>query len=138
MLNAGAFVGAGWFAIEGALGSDALYRALTTLFPGLANAPYLGDWIALNLVQLITVFVFWGASVFFAFYGAELLKKFEKHAATLLISASVALFIWAWASTGSISGLRTAYIYHLSFLVLPLAACDILIALTCLYSSIVI
>jgi cytosine/uracil/thiamine/allantoin permease len=100
----GAFVGAGWFAIEGALGSDALYRAITVLYPFMTQAPYLGDWIGLNLLQLITVFLFWGASVFFAFYGAELLKKFEKHAATLLISASMALFIWAWASSGSISG----------------------------------
>ena len=97
-----AFVGAGWFGIEGALGSDAFYRATVVIMPFLSKSPYLGDWLALNLWQLVCVLFFWSASVFFAFYGADLLKKFEKQCAILLTCSALGLFVWAWASVGSL------------------------------------
>jgi cytosine/uracil/thiamine/allantoin permease len=54
-----ALVACGWFGIQTWIGGAAIYQLLLTMFPSLANATYLGNFIGLNAAQAICFLFFW-------------------------------------------------------------------------------
>ncbi len=89
------FSGCGWFGIQTWIGGEAIYEIFLAL--GVTDAPYLGDWIGLNLLQLFCFLVFWAINMFVMYRGPETIKKLEYFASPFLFIMGLTLFIWAWA-----------------------------------------
>eukprot|EP01087_Luapelamoeba_hula_P022320 TRINITY_DN7960_c0_g1_i1.p1 TRINITY_DN7960_c0_g1~~TRINITY_DN7960_c0_g1_i1.p1 ORF type:complete len:541 (-),score=52.41 TRINITY_DN7960_c0_g1_i1:43-1665(-) len=95
-----ASMGCGWFAIQTWLGGDALYQVVV-VFTGKNDYPSLGDWMGINIVQLLMFFVFWAVNILILFWGMEALRKLEYFSAPFLCGMGLALMIWAWVRVGS-------------------------------------
>ncbi|MCC6625718.1 MAG: NCS1 family nucleobase:cation symporter-1 [Deltaproteobacteria bacterium] len=95
-----ALVACGWFGIQTWFGGLALYQLGVALAPGLADAPWLGGFLGINLGQLIAFLLFWALQMYFVVRGMESIKFFESWSAPVLIVMGLALLIWALAAGG--------------------------------------
>jgi NCS1 family nucleobase:cation symporter-1 len=108
-----ALVACGWFGIQTWIGGAAIYQLLLTMFPSLANAPYLGNFIGLNAAQAICFLFFWTINIYIIYKGIHSIKLLEVWSAPFLLIIGLCLLIWAWAKVGSIKEILDAS-YHLS------------------------
>lgn len=86
-------VACGWFSINCYFGALALHGLLNTLGLGLA-APGPGETISTS--QFVCFLAFWALHLVFIWRGLESVRLLEVVAAPLMITASVALVIWAF------------------------------------------
>lgn len=99
-----AFVACGWFGIQTWIGGAALYRLLAVLMPSIADLPaMLPAWVGLGTGELLCFLAFWAMNVAIILRGIDSLKALETAAAPLLLAMGVALLVWAWRRTGSLS-----------------------------------
>ncbi len=96
-------VGCGWFGIQSWIGGNAIYQLILVVAPQMGNSAYLGDFIGLNIAQLICFFIFWGINIWIIHKGIETVRIFESWSAPLLLIAGLGLMIWAISSAGSFS-----------------------------------
>lgn len=108
-----ALVACGWFGIQTWIGGAAIYQLLLTMFPSLANATYLGNFIGLNAAQAICFLFFWAINIYIIYKGIHSIKLLEVWSAPFLLIIGLCLLIWAWAKVGSIKEILDAS-YHLS------------------------
>ena len=85
-------VACGWFSINCYFGALALHGLCNAMGMGLA-APAPGETISSS--QLVCFLLFWAVHIFFIWKGLESVRLLEVVAAPLMITASVALVIWA-------------------------------------------
>jgi NCS1 family nucleobase:cation symporter-1 len=86
-------VACGWFSINCYFGALALHGLLNTLGMGLA-APAPGETISTS--QFVCFLAFWAIHLVFIWRGLESVRLLEVVAAPLMITASVALVVWAF------------------------------------------
>lgn len=101
-------VACGWFGIQTWIGGAAIYQMLVALFPSVASAPYLGDFMGINLAQFASFIFFWAINMYIIFKGIESIKKLETYAAPFLLLIGVAMLIWAWWTVGSMGEILAA------------------------------
>ncbi len=101
-------VACGWFGIQTWIGGAAIYQLLLIVLPGLAQSPWLGDFIGLNLGQLACFLLFWAMNIWIIYKGIESIKVFETWSAPFLLLLGLALLIWAWVEVGSMSEILAA------------------------------
>ncbi len=101
-------VACGWFGIQTWIGGAAIYQLLLVLVPGLAQSPFLGDFIGLNVAQLGCFLFFWAINMYIIYKGIESIKTLEDWGAPFLLLVGAALLIWAWNEVGSISKILDA------------------------------
>jgi cytosine/uracil/thiamine/allantoin permease len=96
-----ALVACGWFGIQTWFGGLALYSLAAAMAPELAEAPYLGGFLGLNLAQLVAFLLFWAINMFFVVRGMDSIRFFESWSAPLLIAIGLALLGWGfWGGGG--------------------------------------
>lgn len=101
-------VACGWFGIQTWIGGAAIYQLLLTIMPGLANSPYLGDFIGLNLGQLFCFLLFWALNMWIIYKGIESIKRLETWAAPFLLVIGICMLLWAWIKVGSMGEILDA------------------------------
>ncbi len=106
-------VACGWFGIQTWIGGAAIYQLLLAMWPGLANSPYLGDFVGLNLGQLFCFLLFWLMNMYIIYRGIDSIKKLETWAAPFLLIIGICLLAWAWMRVGSLGEILAAS-YQLS------------------------
>lgn len=101
-------VACGWFGIQTWIGGAAIYQLLLAIVPGMANSPYLGDFIGLNLAQFVCFLLFWFINMYIVYKGIDSIKKLETWAAPFLLIIGVVLLGWAWMEVGSMGKILDA------------------------------
>lgn len=101
-------VACGWFGIQTWIGGAAIYQLMLAWAPGLADSPWLGDFIGLNLGQLFCFLLFWGMNIYIIYRGIESLKMLETWAAPFLLLIGIGLLVWAWMRVGSMGDILAA------------------------------
>lgn len=101
-------VACGWFGIQTWIGGAAIYHLLLAVMPGLATSAYLGDFIGLNVAQLLCFLLFWAINMYIIYRGIESIKALETWAAPLLLIFGLCLLGWAWAEVGSLGEILDA------------------------------
>lgn len=101
-------VACGWFGIQTWIGGAAIYQLLVAVVPGFANAPYLGDFIGLNLGQLFCFLLFWAINMYIIYRGIDSVKTLETWSAPFLILIGLCLLGWAWMEVGSMGKILAA------------------------------
>ena len=101
-------VACGWFGIQTWIGGAAIYQLMLAWAPGLADSPYLGDFIGLNLGQLCCFLIFWAMNIYIIYRGIDSVKKLETWAAPFLLLIGIGLLVWAWVRVGSMSDILAA------------------------------
>ncbi len=86
-------VACGWFSINCYFGALALHGLCNTLGMGLAT-PAPGETISTS--QFVCFMLFWAVHLWFIWKGLESVRLLEVIAAPLMITASVALVVWAF------------------------------------------
>jgi len=95
-----ALVACGWFGIQTWFGGQALYELVRALSPAIGDAPYLGDFLGINLAQLVAFLLFWAINMYFVVRGMESIKFFESWSAPVLIAVGLALLAWGFGEGG--------------------------------------
>lgn len=88
-------VACGWFSINCYFGALALHGLANTLGMGLA-VPAAGETISQS--QFVCFLLFWAVHIGFIWKGLESVRLLEVVAAPLMITASVALVVWAFVN----------------------------------------
>lgn len=101
-------VACGWFGIQTWIGGAAIYQLLAVLFPGVANTPYLGSFIGLNLAQAACFLFFWCINIWIVYKGIDSIKKLEAWSAPFLLLIGLCLLLWAWFRVGSMNDILNA------------------------------
>lgn len=102
-------VAIGWFAFNVWLGAQAIHAILLALLPFLESIDFsLGTWMGLSLLQLVSFVAFLAVHMLFVYKGIESMKVFEVVTAPLLGVSALALLVWAWTATGSLSAMLDA------------------------------
>ena len=101
-------VACGWFGIQTWIGGAAIYQLMLVVSPGMAQSFYLGDFVGLNIAQLLCFLLFWMINMYIIYRGIESIKKLETWAAPFLLLIGVALLAWAWTEVGSLSEILDA------------------------------
>ncbi len=101
-------VACGWFGIQTWIGGAAIYQLMLVVIPDLANSPFLGDFIGINLAQFGCFMVFWFINMYIVYRGIDSIKKLETWAAPFLLLIGIALLGWAWAEVGSMGKILDA------------------------------
>ncbi|MEZ4931498.1 MAG: cytosine permease [Saprospiraceae bacterium] len=86
----------------------AIYQSLLAIVPGMANSPYLGDFIGINLAQFVCFLLFWFINMYIVYKGIDSIKKLETWAAPFLLIIGVILLGWAWMEVGSMGKILDA------------------------------
>jgi len=86
-------VACGWFSINCYFGALALHGFLNVIGMGLAG-PAQGEYISDS--QMVCFMAFWAAHLYFIWHGPESIRKLEVVAAPLMVTASLALVVWAF------------------------------------------
>jgi NCS1 family nucleobase:cation symporter-1 len=88
------------------LGAQAIHSIILALLPFLESVDVsLGAWMGLSLIQLVSFVGFLAVHMVFVYKGIESMKVFEVVTAPLLAVSALALLIWAWSATGSLSAM---------------------------------
>lgn len=95
-----ALVACGWFGIQTWLGGQAMYELVRALAPSIGQAPYLGDFLGINLAQLVAFLGFWAINMYFVVRGMDSIKFFESWSAPVLIAVGLALLAWGFGEGG--------------------------------------
>lgn len=103
-----AFVACGWFGILSWIGSNAVYQLLLTVFPSFACTRYLGDFIGLNVAQLVCFLLFCVSQMVIVHNGTDAIRRLSNFAAPLLVMTGILLLGWAWVKTQSFSKMLEA------------------------------
>ncbi|MCB0521890.1 MAG: NCS1 family nucleobase:cation symporter-1 [Saprospiraceae bacterium] len=101
-------VACGWFGIQAWIGGAAIYQLLLVMVPGMADSPYLGDFIGINLGQFGCFLFFWLINMYIVHAGIESMKVFETWSAPFLLLIGLFLLGWAWAEVGSLGKILDA------------------------------
>jgi NCS1 family nucleobase:cation symporter-1 len=101
-------VACGWFGIQTWIGGAAIYQLMLAWAPSLADSPWLGDFIGLNLGQLFCFLLFWGMNIYIIYRGIESLKMLETWSAPFLLLIGIGLLLWAWIRVGSMGDILAA------------------------------
>eukprot|EP00697_Spironema_sp_BW2_P016024 gnl/Spiro4/7107_TR3697_c0_g1_i1.p1 gnl/Spiro4/7107_TR3697_c0_g1~~gnl/Spiro4/7107_TR3697_c0_g1_i1.p1 ORF type:complete len:629 (+),score=128.05 gnl/Spiro4/7107_TR3697_c0_g1_i1:34-1887(+) len=87
-------VAIGYFGLNLYVGGNSLYMALVALIPSARNAPYLGDWLGLNLAQLFVMLLFLAVHLLIVYLGINHIKRFQVYLAPVLATTAVLLFLY--------------------------------------------
>lgn len=98
-----AVVACGWFGVNTFLGGKAIAVLATVTFPNRYVPEILPEAFGISTGGFLCYLLFWGIQVAIIVRGMESIRKLEAFAAPLLILMGVALFVWAWRRTGSLS-----------------------------------
>ena len=101
-------VACGWFGIQTWIGGAAIYQLLLVFIPGMAESAYLGDFVGLNLGQLLCFMIFWIMNMYIIYKGIDMIKKLETWAAPFLLLIGLGMLVWAWVEVGSIGEILNA------------------------------
>ncbi len=101
-------VACGWFGIQTWIGGAAIYQLLLIVLSDLANSPYLGSFIGLNIAQAACFLFFWFINIWVVYKGINSIKKLETWAAPFLLFIGFCLLLWAWFSVGSMGQILNA------------------------------
>ena len=101
-------VACGWFGIQTWIGGAAIYQLALVAIPGLADSPYLGDFMGINLAQLGCFLLFWLMNIYIIYRGIESIKVLETWAAPFLLLIGACMLAWAWWEVGSLSEILDA------------------------------
>ena len=101
-------VGCGWFGIQCWIGGEAIYQLALLVSPALADSPYLGNPIGLNVAQTGSFLLFWLLNIWIIYRGIETIKRLESWAAPFLLLMGVGLLMWAWQKVGSMHAILEA------------------------------
>ena len=99
-------VACGWFGIQTWIGGWAIYELIAAMWPGIATLPQLlPAGIGLNTGQLLCFLIFWAMNVWIVLRGMDSIKFLETWGSPFLLAVGAALFIWAWARSGSLGAM---------------------------------
>lgn len=101
-------VGCGWFGIQTWIGGEAIYQLLLAILPGMANSPYLGDFLGFNAAQAGCFLFFWAINIWVIYRGIDTIKRLESWSAPILLLLGVGLLVWAWREVGSMGAILEA------------------------------
>jgi NCS1 family nucleobase:cation symporter-1 len=101
-------VACGWFGIQTWIGGAAIYQLSLVFWPGLATSAYLGDFIGLNVAQLVCFMIFWLMNMYIIYRGIDMIKKLETWAAPFLLVIGICMLAWAWWEVGSLDEILAA------------------------------
>lgn len=101
-------VACGWFGIQTWIGGAAIYQLMLVFLPGLANSPYLGDFMGINLAQFASFILFWAMNIYIIYRGIDSIKVLETWAAPFLLLIGACMLGWAWWEVGSMSDMLDA------------------------------
>ncbi len=101
-------VACGWFGIQTWIGGAAIYQLALVFIPGLANSPFLGDFMGINLAQFACFLIFWAMNIYIIHKGIETMKVFETWAAPFLLLIGAGMLVWAWSEVGSMGEILEA------------------------------
>src|SRR3954471_21647050 len=101
-----ALVACGWFGIQTWIGGWAIYKLVEVIWPGIATLPQmLPSFVGLNTGEFLCFMIFWAMNVWIVLRGMDSIKFLETWGSPFLLAVGVALFIWAWARSGSLSAM---------------------------------
>jgi nucleobase:cation symporter-1, NCS1 family len=101
-------VACGWFGIQTWIGGAAIYQLALVFLPGLANSIFLGDFMGINLAQLMSFLLFWAMNILIIYRGIDSIKVLETLAAPFLLLVGACMLGWAWWEVGSLSRILDA------------------------------
>jgi len=101
-------VACGWFGIQTWIGGAAIYQLMLVFIPGLANSPYLGDFMGINLAQFGSFLLFWSLNIYIIYRGIDSIKVLETWAAPFLLIIGACMLGWAWWEVGSMGEILDA------------------------------
>ncbi|MEP1093783.1 MAG: NCS1 family nucleobase:cation symporter-1 [Cyclobacteriaceae bacterium] len=101
-------VACGWFGIQTWIGGAAIYQLSLVFLPGLANSPFLGDFMGINLAQFVCFLIFWVMNIYIIYRGIDSIKLLETWAAPFLLIIGACMLGWAWMEVGSMSKILDA------------------------------
>ena len=101
-------VACGWFGIQTWIGGAAIYQLMLVFFPGLANSPYLGNFMGINLAQFASFILFWAMNIYIIYRGIDSIKVLETWAAPFLLLIGACMLGWVWWEVGSMSKILDA------------------------------
>ncbi|MCB9333743.1 MAG: NCS1 family nucleobase:cation symporter-1 [Lewinellaceae bacterium] len=101
-------VGCGWFGIQTWIGGEAIYQLLLAVLPGMAQSPYLGDFLGFNAAQASCFLLFWGLNIWVIYRGIDTIKRLESWSAPILLFLGLGLLAWAWQKVGSLGAMLDA------------------------------
>ena len=101
-----ALVACGWFGIQTWIGGWAIYKLIEVLWPGIATLPQiLPAFVGLNTGEFLCFMLFWAMNVWIVLRGMDSIKVLETWGSPFLLAVGAALFIWAWARSGSLGAM---------------------------------
>lgn len=99
-------VACGWFGIQTWIGGWAIYKLVEVMWPGIATLPQLlPAFVGLNTGEFLCFMIFWAMNVWIVLRGMDSIKFLETWGSPFLLAVGAALFIWAWARSGSLAGM---------------------------------
>lgn len=99
-----AVVACGWFGINTFIGGKAIYALVVVIVPSGWSVPeILPEAFGISTGRFLCYLVFWAIQLGIIIRGMESIRKLEALAAPLLILMGIALFVWAWIRSGSLS-----------------------------------
>ena len=101
-------VACGWFGIQTWIGGAAIYQLMLVFMSGLANSPYLGDFMGINLAQFGSFLLFWSLNIYIIYRGIDSIKVLETWAAPFLLIIGACMLGWAWWEVGSMGKILDA------------------------------
>ena len=101
-------VACGWFGIQTWIGGAAIYQLALVFIPSMANSPWLGDFIGINLGQFICFMIFWAMNIYIIYRGIDSIKVLETWAAPFLLLIGACMLAWAWWEVGSLGEILDA------------------------------
>jgi NCS1 family nucleobase:cation symporter-1 len=78
------------------------------MFPSIANTPFLGNFIGLNVAQAACFLFFWFINIWIVYKGIDSIKTLEAWSAPFLLIIGLVLLIWAWTKVGSMNDILNA------------------------------
>lgn len=95
-----ALVACGWFGIQTWFGGLAIYTLGALLWPDIAESAYLGDFLGINLAQLVSFFIFWVLNMLVIVRGMEAIRFLETWSAPVLLALGLGLLVWGFGAGG--------------------------------------
>lgn len=94
-------VACGWFGIHTWIGGQALYSAISHLWPGISDWPnILPSFMAVKTGPFTCFMIFWAITLWILIKGMKSIKLLEAISAPVLLIASLMLLYWALSQVG--------------------------------------